>query len=115
MNMKTIITSKNITDPSTVELLHKNTKLKKNKTHATSLENTKASTSTSQEVIIPLPLTSVVEINKVTPPTLSLEVPMVPTIPTSSNDMRAPSHCCSTTMAPPLPPQLMWHHHHLQV
>jgi hypothetical protein len=59
-------------------------------------------TSTYIETIKPPLPTSTKEVYKVKPPTSSLEAP----IPSSSNDMRALSHCCSTTMAPPLSPTI---------
>jgi hypothetical protein len=99
VDMETIIKIKNITDSITIEIVKKIIDTKNDKTQ----ECNKASTSISIEIIKSRLLISTKEVNKMTPPTSSLEVHMVSIIPSSSNNIRAPSHSCSTTMVPPFP------------
>jgi hypothetical protein len=84
VDRETIIGSKNITDPIIIDILRKIMDTTKGKTQ----EDNKVSTSTSNEIIKPPLLTSTKEVNKVTPPTSSLEISMVSIIPNSNNDMR---------------------------
>jgi hypothetical protein len=104
MNIKIIITSKNVIDLITIELLRKIAESKKNNIEAISLKSTKTSTSASKEVIMSLPPITSKEINKVTSLTSSLEVSKVLTVPISNNDVRALILSSFTIMVPHLLP-----------
>jgi hypothetical protein len=99
VHVEIIIRSESIVDPIMIEILRKITDTKKGKTQ----EGSKAFTSTSIEITKPPLSTLTNESNNVTPPISSLKVHMVSTILSTSNDIRALSHSCSTISTLPLP------------